>query len=474
MRPRSFEPQPRRRRARHLADRLGQRQPLLIADVAAEHARERAGAARMARRDAAVARDHHPRLPVERADVLVDHRGADHAGAAVLDDLDEELDRRLVLIVRDGVERAELVLGMRRMADDQHVRRAADVGERLLDARRVVVPLVGHEDGDRRAPGVVGIRVGGHVDAAARAASISAIAVGRLAPHADGAELDVRNLDRDVRALADRDRFPQRVEALVGLVADVRHVDAAVAGHDFRQLDELAGLGVAADFVFEAARQAGGAFAHPLIDEQRHARDLVGARGALEVVLHHQPAHGRVADERRDVDGGRRAPPLGQVVADRPRRVAVRPDDDRGDALRDLGLGRRIGGQPRGRMIVDVDEAGRDDEAVAVDHGVPGLRLDVADGDDAIVDEADVGAPQRRAAPVREIGADDRRRPVSRAAGRDQRERAGSDAGRVLLDPARRVRTRLGESKSSPSRCRPAECTGHPCTGRAARGSARR
>ena len=39
----------------------------------------------------------------------------------------------------------------------------------------------------------------------------------------------------------------------------------------------------------------------------------------------------------------------------------------------------------------------------AVDHDVAGLRLDVADRDDAVVDEADIGAPQRRAGAVGQI-----------------------------------------------------------------------
>ena len=73
-------------------------------------------------------------------------------------------------------------------------------------------------------------------------------------------------------------------------------------------------------------------------------------------------------------------------------------------------------------MIVDVDEARRDDEAAAVDDRVAGLRLHVADRDDAIVDETDVGSPQRRTGAVSQISADDRRRAISGTAGRDHSE----------------------------------------------------
>ena len=59
-------------------------------------------------------------------------------------------------------------------------------------------------------------------------------------------------------------------------------------------------------------------------------------------------------------------------------------------------------------MIVDVDEAGRHDEAGAVDHHDAALRLHIAGRDNAIALDAHVRAPERAAAAVGEIGADDR------------------------------------------------------------------
>ena len=73
-------------------------------------------------------------------------------------------------------------------------------------------------------------------------------------------------------------------------------------------------------------------------------------------------------------------------------------------------------------MIVNVDEAGSDDESSAVDDRVTSLRLHVADGDDAVVDEANVGPPQRRSGTVRQIRANDRRRAIGRATGHGQGE----------------------------------------------------
>ena len=113
----------------------------------------------------------------------------------------------------------------------------------------------------------------------------------------------------------------------------------------FRQLDELVRLGVAADFVFEAARQPQGPFAHRLIDERRHPRDLVRAGRALEVVAHHQTPHRRVTGERGDVDRSGAAPAFRQIVADWPRRPAIRPDHDGRDALRHLRRSLRVARQ---------------------------------------------------------------------------------------------------------------------------------
>ena len=74
-------------------------------------------------------------------------------------------------------------------------------------------------------------------------------------------------------------------------------------------------------------------------------------------------------------------------------------------------------------MVVDVDEARRDDQPRGVDDGVARKRLHVlTDADDPIVDDADVGAAQRGAGAVSQLAADDRRR--ARRADLAARERA--------------------------------------------------
>ena len=133
--PRSVQLQPRRRERGHLANRFFQREPVALAHEAAEHARERAGAARMAHADAAIARHHRPRPLIERADVLVHHRRADDGRAAILHDTGEEFDRRDALALGDRRERLEFVVRMRGVPRDQHVLGAADVVQALARRR---------------------------------------------------------------------------------------------------------------------------------------------------------------------------------------------------------------------------------------------------------------------------------------------------------------------------------------------------
>ena len=189
------------------------------------------------------------------------------------------------------------------------------------------------------------------------------------------------------------DRLVERLEALVGLVADVGHVEAAAPGGGLRELDELVGRGIAADVVLEARGQAERALGHPLLDEGGHLRDLLGRGLAPEVLAHHEAAHGLVADHRHHVDRGRRLLALREVLGDRPGRVAVGPEDERRDALRDLRLGERIGLQAVRRVVVHVDEARREDEPLAPDDPFALLRRELADLGDPVAFDADVARP---------------------------------------------------------------------------------
>ena len=64
----------------------------------------------------------------------------------------------------------------------------------------------------------------------------------------------------------------------VPFVADVRGIDAAVLGDDFRDRDQLVGLGKRAGRVNQPRRHAAGAVAHRLVGQLLHFRQLRGRR----------------------------------------------------------------------------------------------------------------------------------------------------------------------------------------------------
>src|SRR5690242_11762151 len=99
----------------------------------AQHARIRAGAARMARTDTAVAAHHHPRLRVERFDVGLLHRMTNNTSTAVAHDLHVKLDRTELFLFADLVHRAELVIGMRATTDDRDVYWSTNIRQSARD-----------------------------------------------------------------------------------------------------------------------------------------------------------------------------------------------------------------------------------------------------------------------------------------------------------------------------------------------------
>ena len=77
-----------------------------------------------------------------------------------------------------------------------------------------------------------------------------------VSPVATPADLEVRDLHLHLGLAADLDRLAHGGQQSVGLVADVRGVDAAVCGHDLGKLDEFVGLGIQAGLIDEPGRHA--------------------------------------------------------------------------------------------------------------------------------------------------------------------------------------------------------------------------
>ena len=152
----------------------------------------------------------------------------------------------------------------------------------------------------------------------------------------------MRNLHGQPRFAPDADGFGKRRHRVVGFVADVAHVNAAVTRCDARQRDDFLSRRRMPNVVFKPCRQSVCALAHCLLGEPRHRVDLLSGRLAAGVVFHHQFAECSVAYKSQDVDGGVLLLALRQIIGDRPGRIAVRADGQRRDALRHLaGGGRR-------------------------------------------------------------------------------------------------------------------------------------
>ena len=239
--------------------------------------------------------------------------------------------------------------------------------------------------------GGVGIHVDGRVHAS-RARLVDQLQrVDRSTPVLLADHLVVRHLGRQAAAFADRDGLANAVHDAAGLVAHVRDVDAAHAAGDLGQLDDLVGRRERARHVEQARAQAERALFHALPHQPAHPLELLGGRGAIGTA-HHLAADGTLADEsgkiRRDARGGDSL----EERLQRHVRTAVRPLDQRRHALPHVVVGGRDLEDPAPRVRVNVDEAGRHDQAAHVDHARRGLGDERGDAGDGVALDGDVGS----------------------------------------------------------------------------------
>ena len=129
----------------------------------------------------------------------------------------------------------------------------------------------------------------------------------------------------------------------------------------------------------------------PCAHQAAHLLELRRRRRAIDLA-DHLAAHRALADEagevRRDARGGH----LGEKRRERNRRSAVRAFDERRDALPHVVVGRRHLEDAAARVRVDVDEAGRDDQPVGVDHARRLARDARRDARDGVAAHRDVAA----------------------------------------------------------------------------------
>src|SRR6185503_3147340 len=93
-----------------------------LTNITTEHSWISARTPRMARANSTIATNHHPGLPVKRADVRVFHGVTNNAGAAGADDLHVKLDRTDALLPADLFHVLKFVFGMSVATDDRNVR----------------------------------------------------------------------------------------------------------------------------------------------------------------------------------------------------------------------------------------------------------------------------------------------------------------------------------------------------------------
>ncbi len=147
-----------------------------------------------------------------------------------------------------------------------------------------------------------------------------------LSPVARSLCLEVRDLERAVRAACDGDRLVDRLEHVVVFVAHVRRVRKSGAGERLAQRDQLLARREGAWRVLESRRNAARAVRQRGANESLHARQLVRGRWTI-VSAHHDVANRSESDHRRDVDrrlhARQRAPEIAKRVELIPRVITL-------------------------------------------------------------------------------------------------------------------------------------------------------
>ena len=236
------------------------------------------------------------------------------------------------------------------------------------------------------------------------------------APVLLAANLEMKEVDRQLRFLGDANREVQLLVLLHALAADVRHVDAIRGGDGLRQLDHF--LRMRRTAALESRDQSPRPLAHRAKRQLLHPLQLRGVRRP-RAVAHDDETYlvvGHLRDDvHRDALLPERAPVAGEVgpgvlrvrqaVTRRHRRALA--DDVHGHALPHLALGVAVVQQRLIGMGVEIDEAGGHDETACVD--LPG-RARVGqppDGRNAVAADRDVGVERRIARAVDNLPAAD-------------------------------------------------------------------
>ncbi len=194
----------------------------------------------------------------------------------------------------------------------------------------------------------------------------------------------MRDVTRQSGAAGDFDDFLNCLEKLIILTADVAGVDTTVLGHSLRQCHELVGVGKGAGHINQAGRHAPRAVAHAGSHQLFHLLQFFFG-GRTADFAHHLIADGAVRNEMRDVGADAARRKLFVKLAGIAFAAAAVTRNKRRAALRQIATSvARFGRQNCVvAVVVQVDEAGADHQAAAID-GLPGgANFDVGPhGDD--------------------------------------------------------------------------------------------
>ena len=240
----------------------------------------------------------------------------------------------------------------------------------------------------------------------------------------------MRDVHGQAGLAADGNGFVNRGEHAGALVAHMGGIMAPVPRRHAGQGDELLFLGIGARVVVEPGGETPGALLHASVDQLLHAFQLLG-RGRAIRVAHDLGAQGIMRHLVDHIGAGMNGLEPAEVGCHIERPAAAVAGDDRGDALHEIAKVRAPGGlRQRGNagiaMRVQIDEAGGNHQAFAVDDPrLPG-RGELTDAGDTLALDGQVpdltrlaGAVMKRCPANDEIGLD---RRIGRSRQQDQRK----------------------------------------------------
>jgi hypothetical protein len=319
------------------------------------------------------------------------------------DEPDQRLGGRFVAQAGDFGHGLALVAGVGQVRRQPRLRRVEEFPAGEFGAGEVVVVPVREQHLERRMPEIVGVAVGGDVNALGTGGLHGGHDAPARFPFALHGHLDMRDLHGQFRLPPDVDDFVNGVLDMDVLAADMAHVAPARLASDFGEGQHLVSVGVKRPLVFQPCAEAQRAFFQLGFQAGLHFFHL-GSRGVSAETghAHRIQAQGGMARVGGDVDGNGLAL-HGGFDSVHGFAAAVLPRDDGRDALAEGGQQRRVFVQGPEMVAVGVNEAGGEHLPFAVVNGFVLEGLEVADFPDAVVLQAHGRTARGRAGAVHQL-----------------------------------------------------------------------